>query len=324
MGRVLFASMLLLVTLEFAVACGKSPVPGAARPGLATAAPSATAPPAPPAPASATASPKDVAGVRVESPFPGGVAIVNDGDAAVRIARDLPIERETNGTWTRSHGMTMTTRCFEPAPAGNCVEIAAHSTYAPLPWTGWIGCTQCASCWANLPAPPGRYRVVALECDGNGGRHEGPPMTLVSAGRFAKTPHVYAPPGEPSAIVVDNETDEPVSFRMAADVARLDRARGAYDTVEHAEMLLSPDCGRDAGADACVTVAAHGTLRSLPFKPGCRRCAKCPVSDVQPGTYMHTVTLCAGSKALYNEVYGTTFHTEPFVVDAHGAMKTEH
>jgi hypothetical protein len=264
-----------------------------------------------------------VAGVHVESRFPGDVQIVNDTNATVRINWNLPIEREEAGVWTVGHTMTMMQTCFAPPPPDVCVAIAPHSSYAPLPWTGWFGCTQCGVCRANAPARAGRYRVVAVECDAVNMRREGPVMTLVDDGRFAKTPHVYAPADDPAAIVVDNEADEPASFRVAVDVARLDAARGAYETVEHAGMLLSPDCLPDAGANACVTVPAHGTLRSMGFRPGCPRCAKCEAKSVRSGTYLFTTQLCEGSKPFYNDVYGYTFRPPSFVVDAAGHTRPE-
>jgi len=234
------------------------------------------------------------------NPYPGAVSIVNDGDAPASVQWEIPIEREDGGTWTHIHGMTLMQKCIEEAPPGKCVTVPAHGKYDALPWTGWIGCTQCGICRANAPARAGRYRAVAIEC-GSKARIEGPPMTLVEEGRFAKTPHVYAPAGDPAALVIDNEADEPASFRAQVDVARLD-THNAYDTFGH--ILLA-----DAGA--CVTVPAHGTIRASAFRPG------------KPGNYMHTVELCTGQKPLYNDVYGAIWRTHPFVVDTTGAAKPE-
>jgi hypothetical protein len=265
-------------------------------------------------------------GVHVESRFPGDVQIVNDTEKTVRIQWDLPMEREddaTVGVWTTAHTLSMMQTCFAPPPTDACVAIAPHTSYAPLPWTGWFGCTQCGVCRANAPARPGHYRVSAVECDAVNVRHVGPVMTIVDSGRLAKTPHVYAPVDDPAAIVIDNEADEPVSFRVAVDVAKLDASRGAYETVEHAGMLLSPDCFLDAGANACVTIPAHGTLRSMAFRPGCPRCAKCEAKTIHPGTYAFTTQLCEASKPFYNAVYGYTFRPPSFVVDATGHVRPE-
>jgi hypothetical protein len=238
--------------------------------------------------------------LHVASPFPGGVSIVNDGDAPASVQWELPIERDDSGTWTRTHVLTLMKACIEDAPPGKCVTVPAHGKIDAIPWTGWFGCTQCGICRANAPARAGRYRVVALEC-GSGARTEGPPMTLVQDGRFEKTPHVYAPASDPAAIVIDNEADEPASFRAQADVAKLD-PQNAFETTGH--LALSD-------AAACVTIPAHGTLHSPAFHTR------------KPGTYMSTVQLCEGQKPLYNDVYGYTWHTEPFAIDATGAAKLE-
>ena len=238
--------------------------------------------------------------LHVDNPFPGGVSIVNDGDAPASVQWELPIERDDSGTWTRTHVLTLMKACMEQPPPGKCVTVPAHGKVDAIPWTGWFGCTQCGICRLNAPARAGRYRVVALEC-GSGTRVEGPPMTLVDEGRFAKTPHVYAPKSDPAAIVIDNEADEPASFRAQTDVAKLD-AHNAFDTVDHIAL---------ADAGACVTIPAHGTLHSPPFR------------TKKPGTYAQTVQLCQGQKPLYNDVYGSTWHTEDFVIDATGTAKPE-
>ena len=242
--------------------------------------------------------------LHVDNPFPGGVSIVNDGDAPASVQWEMPIERDDSGTWTHAHVLTLMKACVEEAPPGKCVTVPAHGKFDAIPWTGWLGCTQCGICRANAPARAGRYRVVAVEC-GSGKRFEGPPMTLVDEGRFAKTPHVYAPKSDPAAIVIDNEADEPASFRAQTDVAKLD-PHNAFETVDH--VVLS-DAKKQEGA--CVTIPAHGSLHSPAFR------------TKKPGTYMHTVQLCQGQKPLYNDVYGATWHTEGFVIDATGAAKPE-
>jgi hypothetical protein len=238
--------------------------------------------------------------LHVDSPYPGGVSVVNDGDAPASVQWEMPIERDDAGKWTRTHVLALMTKCIEEAPLGKCVTIPAHGKIDALPWTGWFGCTQCGICRANAPAQAGRYRVVAIEC-GSAARIEGPPMTLVEDGRFEKTPHVYAPKTDPTAIVIDNEADEPASFRATTDVAKLD-PHNAFETVDHVQL---------ADAGACVTIPAHGTLHSPPFR------------TKKPGTYAQTLQLCQGQKPLYNDVYGSVWHTQSFVIDATGAAKPE-
>ena len=220
---------------------------------------------------------------------------MNDGDAPASVQWELPIEREDAGTWTRAHSLTLMTKCIEEAPPGKCVTVPAHGKVDAIPWTGWFGCTQCGICRANAPARAGRYRVVALEC-GSGTRVEGPAMTLVQDGRFAKTPHVHTEPSDPASVIIDNEADEPASFRAQVDVSKLD-AHNAFETVDHVTL-------GDAGP--CFTIPAHGTVRTP------------SISMRKPGTYMQTVQLCAGQKPLYNAVYGSVWRAEPFAIDARG------
>lgn len=281
----------------------------------------ATAAYAPAAASSSSAPSPPAPGLRVDVTAPGNVVLRNDGDAPVRVAWELPIEKQVDGAWTAAHSMQLMTKCFEPKPADGCLTIAPHASFTPLPWTGWFGCTQCGSCRANVPAGEGRYRVVAVEC-GGGARHEGPPMEIVGEGRFAHTPHVFAPASEPNAIQIDNESDAPVSFRTAVDVQRLDAARGAYEPVADADMALLDAC--TSPRPACVTIAAHASLRTMGFRAGCGLCKKCSARD-RPGTYLMRVSVCDASKPayLYNEVYGYSFATEPFVVDAAGGVKRE-
>lgn len=279
---------------------------------------SATASPTPPIDASAPPAlplgdaSAGLAPIRVESPYPGGIVVVNDSDGPVGIARNLPVERDDHGTWTNVYGLLMEKKCFEPATP-ECITLPAHSRYEALPWTGWLGCSQCGSCRANAPAPIGKYRVVALECP-SGTRHEGPPMEIVAdMGRFAGAPHVYSPKATPSAIQIDNDSDVPMSFSSSVEVLQLDKSHNAWDTAPGAKMSLDSMCGADAGA--CTTVPAHGSVSSMAFRSGCAPCAKCAASSAKPGTYMFRVSVCPGSKPLYNEVYGYNFTTEPFTAN---------
>ncbi len=313
-----------LLVIGLACACGtrggsSSSPPGGAPPkqgAPATASVPASASAASPS-SSASTAPTGAPGLHVDVTAPGTVVLRNDGEAAVRVAWELPIEREDAGGWTAAHAMQLMTKCFEPKPSDGCVTIAPHASFTPLPWTGWFGCTQCGSCRANAPAGDGRYRVVAVECDG-GARHAGPSMEIVGEGRFSHTAHIYAPASAPDAIWVDNESDAPVSLRTAVEVQRLDATRGAYDAVADADMALLETCA--APRPACVTIPAHGTLHTMPYRAGCPLCKKCSAPP-RPGTYVMRVSVCDPSKPLYNDVYGASFATAPFVVDAAGGVK---
>ena len=257
--------------------------------------------------------------IRVESPYPGGIVVVNDSDAPVGVSRNLPVEREDHGSWTNVYGLQMLQKCFDSGPA-DCVTIPAHSRYEPLPWTGWLGCSQCGSCRANAPAPIGKYRVVALECP-SGVRHEGPAMEIVGdEGRFAGAPHVYSSKASPDVIRIDNDSDTPMWFSSNVEVLQLDKTHNAWDTAPGATMSLDSSCGADA-APSCTMVPPHGSVGSMAFRPGCAPCAKCASASAKPGTYMFRVSICPGSKPLYNDVYGVHFTTEPFSVAPGGAVK---
>lgn len=297
----------LLGLAVVAVACEKEP----------TSAPLAAAAPSTPAAVVASSpsapAPSSAAGWHVDVVSPGGVVVQNDTDAPVSVALEMPIEREEAGTFVPVNGMKMMTKCFEPAPASGCVTVPAHGTFSPLPWTGWFGCTQCGTCRANVPAGAGRYRVVAKEC-ASGARRESAVMEIVGDGRFAHTVHVYAPKGDPSSIIIDNESDKAESFQTSVAVMR-SNAQGATEEVPNAGMALTSTC---APLPACVTVGAHATLHTLAYRPGCALCAKCAAANAAPGEYTMRVSVCDPSKPLYNDVYGASFYTASFVVDAAG------
>lgn len=254
--------------------------------------------------------------IRVESPFPGGVEIVNDSDAPVGILRSLPIERRDGRTWTAAHVLDMKQTCDAP-PLPDCVSIPAHSRYAPLPWTGWLGCTQCGSCRGNAPAAAGTYRVVAVECQG-GVRHEGPSLDIVAEGRFAGAPHVFSPKSALDAVQIDNDSDTAMSFNTELEVLQLDKQHNSWDIAPGAKMTLASTCGVDAGT--CTTVPAHGSITSSAYRPGCAMCTKCPAASAKPGTYRFRVSVCRGSKPLYDEVYGYSFYADAFTVAFGGTV----
>ncbi|MGH7330760.1 MAG: hypothetical protein ACREJX_20615, partial [Polyangiaceae bacterium] len=247
---------------------------------------------------------------------PGTVILKNDSDASVRVTWELSIERNDGGAWATASTMSLQRKCFDPGPADACFSIAAHTSYAPLPWTGWFGCTQCGTCDANAPAAPGTYRFVAVECESKK-RHESTPLEIVDEGRFAHTAHVYAPKAEPNTITIDNESDVPVSFRTSVIVSRLDAKRGAFDIVPKAGMTLMSTCATPV--PECVTVAPHASLHTMPFIPGCKPCAPC-ASPVSPGELQMSVSVCDSSQPLYNDVYGATFYGKSFRVDAKGGI----
>jgi len=132
---------------------------------------------------------------------------------------------------------------------------------------------------------------------------------------------VFAPKEQPDTVQIDNQTDAPVSFRMAVDVLVLDARRGAYDEVPGAGMVLAEVCR--STSPACTTIPAHGSLRSLPYRPGCSSpCAKCGPQTIRPGTYVLRVTACDTSKPLHDDFAGASVTTEPFVVDRDGSVKS--
>jgi hypothetical protein len=150
--------------------------------------PSASSAPPPPS-AVPTAPTASVSAAPTRRPFAvrnlggGAVEVRNDGDVPVRVAFELDIEREVGGRWESTHvsNMLAQTKCFDPRPADVCVTIPAHGAFRPLPWRGWFGCTQCLICRANVPASPGRYRIVAIGCAG-GDRVESEPTVVVREG----------------------------------------------------------------------------------------------------------------------------------------------
>lgn len=89
----------------------------------------------------------------------------------------------------------MQTACFDPRPADGCVTIRPQAAFRPLPWRGWFGCTQCLTCRADVPASPGRYRIVAGGC-GGGDRAESGPISVVRDGEIEEA--MQAPPRAPS------------------------------------------------------------------------------------------------------------------------------
>jgi hypothetical protein len=132
---------------------------------------------------------------------------------------------------------------------------------------------------------------------------------------------VFAPKAEPDIIQIDNESDAPVSFQTAVTALRLDPTSNAYEEMPNAGMILADVCRNDQ--PTCTTVAAHGTLRTLPFRPGCGSpCVKCGQQSLRPGTYRLRVTVCDASNPRDDDGHGATFETEPFVVDGDGGVRT--
>jgi hypothetical protein len=305
----------LVLALAIA-ACGRSAAPA----GSASATAPAVASTSASAPASATASASASASasldpVRLEQTLPGHLSIRNDRDRPLRIAWEMPIEREASGAWSLAGGMHPMAACQAPGPADGCVTIAPRSSLALRPWTGWFGCTQCGTCRANVPAQPGRYRAVAVECDG-GARHEGPVMEIVDEGRLAGTPKVTAQAGAPNTLEIANRSDAPIALRTEVEVLQLDRVRGAWEAVSNADMGLGDTCV--AKPPACTTVAPRSTIRTLGWRPGCGACRKCNEASLRPGTYKMRVYVCDPAKPLYDDVFGETFYGPAFTVDAKG------
>ena len=309
-------SLTTIVILLAATACDRTRTPPVATgPGSDSPAPASSAPASRDAASPAPAKP-EVALVVIA---PGAVELRNGTSTPARVSWNMAIEREgeppsSRPAWSDAQmsTMTMTPKCFTPPPAEGCVTVPAQGSHKPLPWRGFLGCTQCLSCRANAPAAPGRYRIVAFDCDSNA-RYESEPVVVVAPGRLAGTLHVHAPPGEPNGIRIDNEGETTATFRTHVGVHRLNKSN-AYEDTSDRSMLLSPDCYPDAGADACVTVAPHASLSALPyFGFKCARCAKCAAgAPARAGEYMFVVSRCDGGEP----------HRLRFVVDARGDIRS--
>ncbi|MFO0553802.1 MAG: hypothetical protein U0271_35790 [Polyangiaceae bacterium] len=114
-------------------------------------------------------------GVRGASGSAIAIVVENGGGAPVGLRRHLDVERASAGGWSRvteigdiwlrescaDHNGVM----FWEGGADECVELRPSQRYDSAPWMGTIGDAQCA-CEECGPAPHGRYRFVAHECDG--------------------------------------------------------------------------------------------------------------------------------------------------------------
>lgn len=122
--------------------------------------------PAPPAAPTAPEPPPTLA-IRGE-PRPGRVGIVveNRGEALVRLAPRIEIERETEGAWSILAGLgelTLRPDCEQDAPS--CIELVPGAALHPPEWLAATGQAQCR-CVRCTPAPAGTYRFVVQSCDG--------------------------------------------------------------------------------------------------------------------------------------------------------------
>jgi hypothetical protein len=127
-----------------------------------------------------------VVALRSEAVAHGHVLVIENPTArAIRVHRQIVVEREENGTWhdidvgllyVRKQCNTETGAIFEPA---ECVEIAAHSTFRVAQWDDMIGDAQC-ECEECGPVSTGRYRFVLTTCDAPD-RYESAPFDV--AGR---------------------------------------------------------------------------------------------------------------------------------------------
>jgi hypothetical protein len=103
------------------------------------------------------------------------IRIENRG-AQTRVAGQLVLQRERDGTWATENGVQLDLRfsCHDEAP--DCVTLAPGAVYLPPSWLGTIGDSQCL-CERCVPAPSGTYRFLVTSC---GGAHviEGEPFDL--------------------------------------------------------------------------------------------------------------------------------------------------
>jgi len=143
-------------------------------------------------------------------------------------------------------------------------------------------------------------------------------MEVVTEGRFAGAPHVFSPKHAPDSVQIDNDSDVVMSFNTALEVLQFDKQHNSWDVAPGAKMTLASTCGVDAGT--CTTVPAHGSITSSAYRPGCAMCTKCPAAAAKPGTYKFRVSVCRGSKPLYDEVYGYEFYGDSFTVAFGGGV----
>ncbi|MCB9653015.1 MAG: hypothetical protein H6729_02640 [Deltaproteobacteria bacterium] len=102
---------------------------------------------------------------------PGALVVENSTDAPIQLRRSIEIQRKTQDDWsTLPAELVFAEACPVPTAAAegslDCITLAPHGTARIVPWTGFFGCTQCAGCRKNIPAPPATYRFVVTTCDG--------------------------------------------------------------------------------------------------------------------------------------------------------------
>lgn len=138
---------------------------------------------APSAPPAASSAP-GIVSLRAEPGSGGGHALVVDNGAstALRVHRDIVVERETASGWEHVEAsmLYLRERC-DSAGGGlveppDCVEIPAGTTFRASPWTDMIGDAQCA-CEECAPVGAGHYRFALTPCE-NGARLETAPFTI--------------------------------------------------------------------------------------------------------------------------------------------------
>ncbi len=177
-------SMLSMLLLPLALACGAGHTP-------AQASPSVESPPVPTSATETVAEPREVADavppdatldvrVRGEAAEGGAVMVVVEVHGGVaRLAKTIRVEREVDGRFEplgSVAGLELRADCQTPAP--ECVEIVAGAELRPPPWLGTLGDAQCI-CTRCAPAPAGTYRFVLTSCDGRQ-RVESPAFELAS------------------------------------------------------------------------------------------------------------------------------------------------
>jgi hypothetical protein len=98
-----------------------------------------------------------------------GVTITNLSDRTVSIERGILIERKTPKGWIRNEAIEALDNCAHYDQRDNWkaprapIPIAAHTSLAVYPWSGFMCGGQCEdNCAQNAFAPPGIYRFVVV------------------------------------------------------------------------------------------------------------------------------------------------------------------
>lgn len=119
-----------------------------------------------PAPRPSTGSGGGGVSLRAEAVTGGHALVIENGTAsAIRLRREIEVERESGGTWSHVDASWLLLRetCDVNDPPA-CIEIAGGATFRAAPWTDMTGDAQCA-CEECGPAGAGTYRFAVTPCE---------------------------------------------------------------------------------------------------------------------------------------------------------------